>query len=106
RQRGLPVVNVTDRPYVHVRLAAIKFFLCHCLSSNVPRGLPDPGRFSNTGKLFYTSHGPSRRPFRSVQDRTRASGPDLKARVIHTSAWPSCPTLPACCLALPEFPSR
>ena len=30
RQRGLPVVNVTDRPYVHVRFAAVKFFLCHC----------------------------------------------------------------------------
>jgi hypothetical protein len=32
RQRGLPVVNVTDRPYVYVRLAAIKFFLCHFFS--------------------------------------------------------------------------
>jgi hypothetical protein len=25
------VVNVTNRPDVHVRLAAVKFFLCHNL---------------------------------------------------------------------------
>src|SRR5262249_8144701 len=29
RQRGLAVVDVPDRSHVHVRLAAIKFFLCH-----------------------------------------------------------------------------
>src|SRR6185437_13672342 len=29
RQRGLAVVNMTNGPYVHVRLAAVKFFLCH-----------------------------------------------------------------------------
>jgi hypothetical protein len=29
RQRRLAVIDVTDRAYVHVRLAAIKFFLRH-----------------------------------------------------------------------------
>ena len=29
RQRGLAVIDVPDRPHVHVRLGAIKFFLGH-----------------------------------------------------------------------------
>jgi len=29
RQSGLAVVNVTNRAYVHVRLGAFKFALCH-----------------------------------------------------------------------------
>src|SRR4051812_25478190 len=33
RQGRLAVVHVSDRPYVHVRLAAIKFFFAHILSS-------------------------------------------------------------------------
>jgi hypothetical protein len=32
RQSGLAVIDVTDGPYVYVRLAAIKFFLRHNLS--------------------------------------------------------------------------
>jgi hypothetical protein len=30
------VIDVTNRSYVYVRFAAIKFFFCHCLSSNAP----------------------------------------------------------------------
>jgi hypothetical protein len=29
RQRRLAMIDVPDRPYVYVRLAAIKFFLAH-----------------------------------------------------------------------------
>jgi hypothetical protein len=29
RQRRLAVVNVADRPHVHVRLTALEFLLCH-----------------------------------------------------------------------------
>ena len=29
RQGGLAVIDVPDRPDIHVRLAAIEFFLCH-----------------------------------------------------------------------------
>src|SRR5205823_12064298 len=32
RQRGLAVIDVPDRPHVHVRLGAIKFFLGHAFS--------------------------------------------------------------------------
>jgi hypothetical protein len=34
RQRRLAVIDVTDRPHVHVRLAAIKLFLAHGLLLN------------------------------------------------------------------------
>jgi hypothetical protein len=33
RQRGLAMVDVTNRPYVAVRLIPIKFFFRHILSS-------------------------------------------------------------------------
>jgi hypothetical protein len=29
------VVDMPNRPYVHVRLAAIKFFFCHFLASSL-----------------------------------------------------------------------
>jgi hypothetical protein len=32
RQRRFAMINVTNRPYVYVRLAAIKFFLRHDFS--------------------------------------------------------------------------
>src|SRR5207237_5407317 len=38
RERGLAVVDVTDRADVHMRLAAIEFLFCH-LNSSVPSAL-------------------------------------------------------------------
>jgi hypothetical protein len=32
RQRGLAMVNVTNRPDVHMRLVALKFLLGHCFA--------------------------------------------------------------------------
>src|SRR5207237_3607726 len=46
RQRGLAMVNVTNRPDVYMRLAAIKFFLGHCFSSNLFREYRTPNACS------------------------------------------------------------
>ena len=34
RQRGLAMINVTNGPYVAVRLIALKFLFCHCFVSS------------------------------------------------------------------------
>ena len=50
RQRRLAVIDVPDRPDIHVRLAALEFFLRHCsftppLARNRSRTLPRPSLY-------------------------------------------------------------
>src|SRR5213596_3730959 len=49
RQRRLAVIDVPDRPDVHVRLAALEFLLRHFLSPSAPASKPKRRYASNSG---------------------------------------------------------
>src|SRR5881227_1447916 len=67
---GFAVVNVTNGAHVHVRLGAVKFFLCHCVSSKHAWSASS-SRLSNTGKSFETWPGAPGQPVQCAPGKTR-----------------------------------